>query len=77
MCRGSNEKTNTSEVCFPLLSVPAEEVIMKNNEIAFEVDVKNRNTFLTNGEWKFNYISVYHNIITGVEMNYSVVTYEV
>nr|XP_016846842.1 PREDICTED: 5-hydroxytryptamine receptor 3C-like [Anolis carolinensis] len=50
---------------------------MWNDEITIEVDAKSRNTYLTNGEWKFNRISFSSDIMSGVQMKYSAVTYQI
>lgn len=50
---------------------------MKSREIDVEVDANSRNLYLTNGEWKFNNISFSSNIMSGVQMDYSAVTYQV
>ncbi|KAJ6660342.1 hypothetical protein lerEdw1_017765 [Lerista edwardsae] len=55
----------------------AKEVILKMKEVVLEVDAKNRNLYLTNGEWRFNRISPSSDIMSGVEMEYSAVTYEI
>lgn len=78
MARGYKEEISTAQVLpFCFLSAPDKEVIMKMDEIALEVDSKSRNLYLTNGEWKLNKISFSHNLMAGVQLNYSAVTYEV
>ncbi|XP_053224418.1 5-hydroxytryptamine receptor 3A-like [Podarcis raffonei] len=53
------------------------EVEMSNKTFSTKLDAKDRNLYLTNGEWKYNNIIVSRDTMTGLEMNYSTVTYQI